>query len=66
MGRDILHKLGIGLTASKPTGKTIDFISDFSTSSLGRSKNHMSKSADNEKLTPTQQKGSRIPLDNTY
>ena len=28
MGKDILHKLGIHLTASKPTGKTIGLISD--------------------------------------
>ena len=30
-GRDILQKLGIRLTATKPTGKTIGIISDTST-----------------------------------
>ena len=30
MGRDILHRLGIHLIASKPTGQTISLISDIS------------------------------------
>ena len=59
MGRDILQQLGIHLTATKPTGKTIGLISDTSIEQnvikwifkkyphfcthLGRSKNHMAK-----------------------
>ena len=69
MGRDILQQLGIYLTATKPTGRTIGLISDASTEQniikwifkkyphlctrLGRSKNHMAKSTFKEKFTPT-------------
>ena len=78
MGRDILRQLGIQLTATKPTGKTIGLIPDISTEQniikwifkkyphlctrLGRSKNHMAKSIFKENLTPTQHKGRRKPL----
>ena len=78
MGRDILQQLGIYLTATKPTGKTIGLISDASTEQsilkwifknyphlctrLGRSKNHMAKSTFKEKFIPTQHKGRRVPL----
>ena len=60
MGRDILTKLGITLSAHKKPGKTIDLISKIQTekniikwifnkyphlfTSLGRSKNHIAKS----------------------
>ena len=76
--RDILQQLGIYLTATKPTGKTIGLISDASTQQniikwlfkkyphlctrLGRSKNHMAKSTFKEKFTPTQHKERRVPL----
>ena len=78
MGRDILQQLGIYLTATKPTGKTIGLISDASTEQniikwifkkyphlctrLGRSKNNMAKSTFKEKFTPTHHKGRRFPL----
>ena len=78
MSRDILQQLGIYLTATKPTGKSIGLISDASTEQniikwifkkypplctrLGRSKNHMAKSTFKEKFTPTQHKGRRVPL----
>ena len=78
MGRDILQQLGIYLTATKPTNKTIGLISDASTEQniikwifkkyphlctrLRRSKNHMAKSTFKEKFTPTQHKGRRVPL----
>ena len=78
MGRDILRQLGIQLTATKPTGKTIGLISDISTEQniikwifkkyphlctrLGRSKNHMAKSIFKEHFTSTQHKGRRVPL----
>ena len=60
MGRDILHQLGLHLTASKPTGKTIGLKSDITIEQnivkwifrknphlctrLGRSENLMTKS----------------------
>ena len=69
MGRDILQQLGIFLTATKPTGKTINIVSDTSIEQniikwifkkyphlctrLGRSKNHMAKSTFKENFTPT-------------
>ena len=78
VGRDILKQLGIYLTITKPTDKTIGLISDASTKKniiklifkknphlctrLGRSKNHMAKSTFKEKFTPTQHKGRRVPL----
>ena len=78
MRRDILHKLGIHLTASKPTGKTIGLISDTTMEQkiikwifkkyphlctrLGRSKNHMAKLTFKDNFKPTQHKGRRVPL----
>ena len=78
MGRDILQQLGIHLTATKPTGKTIGLISDSSREQniikwifkkyphlctrLGRSKNHTAKSTFKENFTPSQHKGRRVPL----
>ena len=78
MGRDILQQLGIVLTATKPTGKTINLISDTSTeqniikwifkkyphlcTQLERSKNHVAESTFKENFTPTQQKCRRVPL----
>ena len=78
MGRDILQQLGIALTVTKPTGKTINLVSDASTEKnivkwifkkyphlftrLGRSKNHMAKSTFKQNFTPTQHKGRRVPL----
>ena len=78
MGRDILQQLGIFLTATKPTSKTINLVSDTSTeqniikwifkkyphlcTQLGRSKNHVAKSTFKENFTPTQHKGRRVPL----
>ena len=78
MGRDILRKLGIHLTASKPRGKTVGLISDTTTEQniikwifkkyphlctrLGRSKNHVAKSTFEENFKPTQHKGRRLPL----
>ena len=78
IGRDILQQLGIFLTATKPTGKTINLVSDTSTEQniikwifkkyphlctrLGRSKNHVAKSTFKENFTPTQHKGRRVPL----
>ena len=78
MGRDILQQLGIFLSATKPTGKTINIVSDTSIEQniikwifkkyphictrLGRSKNHMAKSTFKENFTPTQHKGRRVPL----
>ena len=78
MARDVLRQLGIQLTATKPTGKTIGLISDISTEQniikwifkeyphlctrLGRSKNDMAKSVFKENFTPTQHKGRRVPL----
>ena len=78
MGRDILQQLGIVLTATKPTGKIINLVSDTLTEQniikwifkkyphlctrLGRSKNHVAKSTFKENFTPTQHKGRRVPL----
>ena len=78
MGRDILHKLGIQLTASKSMGKTVRLISDKTIEQniikwifkkyphlctrLGRSKNHMAKSTFKDIFKPTQHKGRRVPL----
>ena len=78
MGRDILRKLGIHLSASKPIGKTVGLISDTTIEQntikwifkkyphlctrLGRSKNHMTKSTFKENFSPTQHKGRRVPL----
>ena len=78
MGRDILQQLGIVLTATKPTGKIINLVSDTSTEQniikwifkkyphlctrLGRSKNRVAKSTFKENFTPTQHKGRRVPL----
>ena len=68
MGRDILRKLGIHLSASKPIGKTVGLISDTAIEQniikwifkkyphlctrLGRSKNHMAKSTSKKILVP--------------
>ena len=78
MGRDILRKLGITLTASKNTGKKILQISDTSIESniikwilkiypklctrLGKSKNHIAKPTMKENFKSVQQKGRRVPL----
>ena len=78
MGRNILQQLGIVLTATKPTGKIINLVSDTSTEQniikwmfkkyphlctrLGRSKNQVAKSIFKENFTPTQHKGRRVPL----
>ena len=78
MGRDILQQLGIVLTATKPTGKIINLVSDTATEQniinwifkkyphlctrLGRSKNHVAKSNFKENFIPTQHKGRRVPL----
>ena len=78
MGRDILRKLGIHLTASKPKGETVGLISDTTIEQniikwifkkypllgtrLGGSKNHVAKSASKENFKPTQHKGRRVPL----
>ena len=78
MGREILQQLGIYLTATKPTDKTIGLISYASTEQniikwifkkyphlctrLGRSKNLTAKSTFKEKFTPTQHKGRPVPL----
>ena len=78
MGRDILHKLGGHLTASKPTGNTIGLISDKTIerniirwifkkyrhlcTRLGRSKNPMAKSTFEKNFKPTQHEGRRISL----
>ena len=72
MGRNILRKLGITLTASKNTGKKILQISDTSIESniikwilkkypklctrLGKSKNHMAKPTMKENFKPVKQK----------
>ena len=68
MGRDILRKLGIHLSASKPIGKTVGLISDTTIEQkltkwifkkyphlctrIGRSKNHMAKSTLKENFSP--------------
>ena len=78
MGRDILRKLGIQLTASKPKGKTVGLISDTTIEQniikwifrkyphlctrLGRSKNHVAKSTLKENFKPTQHMGRRVTL----
>ena len=78
MGRDILYKLGIHLTATKPNGKTVGLISDTTTEQiiikwifkryphlctrLGRSKNHVATSTFKDNFKPTQHKGRRVPL----
>ena len=78
MGRDILRKLGIHLTASKPIVETVGLISDATIEQniikrifkkyphlctrLGRSKNHRAKSTFKENFKPTQHKGRRVPL----
>ena len=78
MGRDILRKLGIHLSASKPIGKTVGLILDTTIEQsiikwifkkyphlctrIGRSKNHMAKSTLKENFSPTQHKGRRVPL----
>ena len=78
LGRDILHKVGIHLTASKPTVKTIGLISDTTIEQtvikciskiyshlytrLGRSRNHMAKSTFKGNFRPRQHKGRRVPL----
>ena len=78
MGRDLLLKLGITLTASKNTGKPVNFITDLQTerniikwvfqkyphlcTRLGRSKNHIAKSIFKSEYTPSQHKGRRVPL----
>ena len=78
MGRDILRKLGITLTASKNTGKKVLQISDTSIKSkiikwilkkypklctrLEKSKNHIAKPTKKENFKPVQQKGRRVPL----
>ena len=78
IGRDILRKLGITLTASKNTGKKALQISDTSIESniikwilkkypklctrLGKSKNHIAKPTMKENFKPVQQKGRRLPL----
>ena len=78
MGRDILRKLGITLTASKNSGKKVLQISDTSKESnlikwilknypklctrFGKSKNHIAKPTMKENFIPVQQKGRRVPL----
>ena len=78
MGRDILRKLGIHLTASKPIGKTVGLISDATIEQniinwmfkkyphlctrLGRSKNRLAKSTFKENFKPKLHKGRRVPL----
>ena len=77
-GRDILRKLEIHLTASKPIGKSVGLFSDAEIEQniinwifkkyphlctrLGRAKNHMAKSTFKENFKPTQHKGRRVPL----
>ena len=73
MGGDILQQLGIHLTATKPTGKTIDLISDSSTeqniikwiSTLMHSswplKETIRQNQHSKKTSP-QHKGRRVPL----
>ena len=78
MGRYILTKLGITLSAQKKPGKTINLISNIQTEKniikwifhkyphlctrLGRSKNHIAKSIFTSQYTPSQHKGRRVPL----
>ena len=78
MGRDILTKLGITLSAHKKPGKTINIITNIQTEKniikwifhkyphlctrLGRSKNHIAKSIFKSQYTPSQHKGRRVPL----
>ena len=78
MGRDILTKLGITLSAHKRPGKTINIIKNIQTEKniikwifhkyphlctrLGRSKNHIAKSIFESQYTPSQHKGRRVPL----
>ena len=78
MGRDILTKLGITLSAHKKPGKTINLISKIKTEKniikwifnkypdlctrLGRSKNHIAKSIFKTQYTPSQHKRRRVPL----
>ena len=78
MERDILRKLGVHLTASKPNGKTVVLISHTTIEQniikwifkkyphlctrLGRSKNHDAKSTFKENFKPTQHNGRIVPL----
>ena len=78
MGRDILTKLGITLSAHKQPGKTTKLISKIQTEKniikwifnkyphlytrLGCSKNHIAKSIFKTQYTPFQHKGRRVPL----
>ena len=78
MGRDILTKLEITLSAQKKPGKTINLISNIQTEKniikwifhkyphlctrLGQSKNHIAKSIYKSQYTPSQHKGRRVPL----
>ena len=78
MGRDILTKLGITLSAQKKPGKTINIITNIQMEKniikwiflkyphlctrLGRSKNHIAKSIFKSQYTPSQHKGRRVPL----
>ena len=78
VGRDILRKLGITLTASKKQGKKILHNSDTTTETniikwipkkypnlctrLGKSKNYIAKPTMKENFRPVQQKGRRVPL----
>ena len=78
MGRDILTKLGITLSAQKKPGKTINIITNIQTEKniikwifqkyphlctrLGRSKNHIAKSIFKSQYKPSQHKGRRVPL----
>ena len=78
MGRDVLRKLGIHLSASKPIGKTVGLISDATIEQnliklifkkyphlrirLERSKDHMTKSTFKENFKPTQHKGRKVPV----
>ena len=78
MGRDILYKLGIHLTASKPKDKTVGLISDTTMEQniikwifkkistpmhqTRKIKNHMANSTFKDNFKPTQHKGRRVQL----